>query len=46
MCLLRCGNVKENPGPLTAYQQQEMFEAIMQIPSLVRNQADILYEIR
>ncbi|KAH7981930.1 hypothetical protein HPB52_001811 [Rhipicephalus sanguineus] len=46
MCLLRCGDIEENPGPLSAEQEQRTFEAIMQIPSLVQTQADILNEIR
>ncbi|KAL1468008.1 hypothetical protein MTO96_025829 [Rhipicephalus appendiculatus] len=40
------GDVEENPGPPSADQEQKMFEAIMQIPSLVQTQADILNEIR
>lgn len=41
MCLLYTGDIEENPGPRLPVQKQKMFEAVMQIPSLVQTQADI-----
>lgn len=45
-CFLRSADIEKNPRPLSAEQKTEMFEVILQIPLLVRTQADILNEIR
>ncbi|XP_077491262.1 uncharacterized protein LOC144101915 [Amblyomma americanum] len=44
--LLLAGDVEQNPGPLSAGQEKQMFDTIMTIPVIQQQQTEILDELR